>query len=201
MAWTTPTTQTSGALITASTWNTDLVDNLKYLKNAPTLDGLLTLGVGQLAFPASQNASSNANTLDDYEEGSWTPTIGGTGGETGQSYGSYRNGSYIKVGRFVCAAFDVQLSTKGTITGNVQIKGLPFLVSNTTNQNAGTCHIGYWDVMTSSVVYLTGHAAANSTAASLMIATAAATSLTNVAAGDLSNTTRFIGCVSYLASA
>lgn len=37
MAWTTPTTQSSGALITASIWNGDLVDNLNYLKASPTL--------------------------------------------------------------------------------------------------------------------------------------------------------------------
>ena len=32
MAWTTPTTRTTGTLITASIWNTDLTDNLIYLK-------------------------------------------------------------------------------------------------------------------------------------------------------------------------
>ena len=31
-----------------------------------------------IAFPATQNASSDANTLDDYEEGTWTPTLGVT---------------------------------------------------------------------------------------------------------------------------
>src|SRR5262245_1079228 len=30
---------------------------------------------GQLPFPALQNSSADANTLDDYEEGTWTPTI------------------------------------------------------------------------------------------------------------------------------
>lgn len=41
------------------------------------LSGQLDLGsTGQIVFPATQNASSNANTLDDYEEGTWTPTVG-----------------------------------------------------------------------------------------------------------------------------
>jgi hypothetical protein len=44
-----------------------------------------TIGVGDatpsasgsgISFPATQSASTNANTLDDYEEGTWTPTIG-----------------------------------------------------------------------------------------------------------------------------
>lgn len=34
MAWTTPTSRSTGNLITASIWNTDLVDNLIYLKSA-----------------------------------------------------------------------------------------------------------------------------------------------------------------------
>lgn len=37
MAWTTPTTRTTGTLITASIWNTDLVDNLIYLKGQTDL--------------------------------------------------------------------------------------------------------------------------------------------------------------------
>ena len=36
-----------------------------------------TSGSG-ITFPATASASSNANTLDDYEEGTWTPTLGGT---------------------------------------------------------------------------------------------------------------------------
>src|ERR1035437_2045665 len=35
---------------------------------------------GQIKFPASQNASSDANTLDDYEEGTWTPADGSGAG-------------------------------------------------------------------------------------------------------------------------
>ena len=33
-----------------------------------------------VAFPATQSASADANTLDDYEEGSWTPTVSATAG-------------------------------------------------------------------------------------------------------------------------
>jgi hypothetical protein len=43
----------------------------------PTTTGVLTLGAG-IQFPATQVSSADANTLDDYEEGTWTPTIGGS---------------------------------------------------------------------------------------------------------------------------
>jgi len=65
-------------------------------------------GVG-IAFPATQSASSNANTLDDYEEGTWTPsqfnfTVTGT---------PTLSGTYTKIGRVVY--FDFSFNSTGTI--------------------------------------------------------------------------------------
>lgn len=42
-SYTIPTTQSAGALITASVWNTDLVENIKYLKDATATPGAITL--------------------------------------------------------------------------------------------------------------------------------------------------------------
>jgi len=87
--------------------------------------GLVTLPIGQLAFPATQNPSAGANVLDDYEEGSWTPTILIGGAATGITYGA-QLGRYTKIGRMVIATGNLQLSSKGSLTGSVQIAGLPF---------------------------------------------------------------------------
>src|SRR3990167_910218 len=78
-----------------------------------------------LAFAATQVPSADVNTLDDYERGTWTPIIGGTGGQSGQAYSS-QVGRYTKIGRLVFIAVSAQLSTEGTITGSAQISGLPF---------------------------------------------------------------------------
>src|SRR5687767_14546097 len=59
----------------------------------------LTSG-GQIMFPAPQNSSTDPNTLDDYQEGSWTPVIGGAGGTSGQTYALHL-GRYIKIGKRV----------------------------------------------------------------------------------------------------
>ena len=76
-------------------------------------------GGAGIAFPATQSASSDANTLDDYEEGTWTPSIGGTATYTLQS------GTYTKVGRLVSVSAVLQINVIGT--GNVNtISGLPF---------------------------------------------------------------------------
>ena len=74
-----------------------------------------SLASGQLAFPATQNASSNANTLDDYEEGTWVPTTTGISG-TGIAY----TANYVKIGRLVFCSVTVtgtgMTATSPTIT-------------------------------------------------------------------------------------
>lgn len=90
--------------------------------------GLVSADGGQIKFPATQNASSNANTLDDYEEGTWTPVLTfATPGNLSVAY-TTQAGHYTKIGRFVQAFFNLVLSTftHTTASGNLQITGLPF---------------------------------------------------------------------------
>jgi hypothetical protein len=85
-----------------------------------------SLAAGQLAFPALQNPSADANTLDDYEEGVWTPGLTFGGAAVGITYGASNGGRYTKVGRLVTASFLLQLSAKGSSTGTAILTGLPF---------------------------------------------------------------------------
>jgi hypothetical protein len=104
-----------------------------------------TSGVG-IKFPATQSASSNANTLDDYEEGTWTPTIAAGGGYTGVTY-TIQNGAYTKIGRIVQLTCYLQFS--GTSNGSaIQVASLPFQLNAASSGNSGT--VGYWDVTTDS---------------------------------------------------
>ena len=64
--------------------------------NAGDATGFADLEIAQILFPGTQIASSNANSLDDYEEGTFTPVLGGVGGTSGQTYSS-RSGFYIKI--------------------------------------------------------------------------------------------------------
>ena len=66
-----------------------------------------------------------ANTLDDYEEGTWTPTITFGGGSTGQSY-NRRQGKYIKIGSLVYIQGHLYFTNKGSSTGQAGLAGLPF---------------------------------------------------------------------------
>lgn len=92
-----------------------------------TTAGVVSLPTGQLKFPATQNASADANTLDDYEEGTFTPAINFGGGTTGLTY-TTQEGNYTKIGRKVTCNIKIRLSAKGSSTGDLYFTGLPFTV-------------------------------------------------------------------------
>jgi hypothetical protein len=91
-------------------------------------------GVG-IAFPSTQTASSDANTLDDYEEGTWTPTVTS---ETGTITAYTSEGTYTKIGNTVNVMFYVNLTTVGTAGGRMFIDGFPF----TANYSVGNIQAG-----------------------------------------------------------
>ena len=93
------------------------------------VDSIL-LPMGQLAFPATQNPSSDANTLDDYEEGTWTPALTFGGAAVGMTATAQTLGRYTKIGNMVAVYFRHQLSAKGSSTGTAVIGGLPFTSNN-----------------------------------------------------------------------
>lgn len=85
------------------------------------------INVNGVAFPAAQVASSDANTLDDYEEGTWTPAKG-SGMTTTGTYSS--SGTYVKVGQMVTIQGQVSASTIAITTSSIFISGLPFTITN-----------------------------------------------------------------------
>jgi hypothetical protein len=89
----------------------------------------LTNGLaGSVAFPATQAASADANTLDDYEEGSWTPALAFATPSTSSWAVTTQTGYYTKIGRQVGISFVYQgvPSSYGSASGNLNITGLPF---------------------------------------------------------------------------
>ena len=132
-------------------------------------------GIG-IAFPATQSASSDANTLDDYEEGTWTPVLGGFTSESGQSY-NVNSGSYTKIGNQVFCTMRISLATAGTITGNAVIKGLPFTSNSTSTDYAGVS-FAYIDTVGTAVVSVNGLAQQNRTSLDIYYRTAASTTQT-----------------------
>jgi hypothetical protein len=102
--------------------------------NSGTVISASTIGVGGatpaasgagITFPATQSASSDANTLDDYEEGTWTPTDNSGAGLTITNLGC----TYTKIGNTV--SIRAYLSYPSTANGNAaNLGGLPFATNN-----------------------------------------------------------------------
>jgi len=97
-----------------------------------------------LTFPATAVASADPNTLDDYEEGTFTPSIGGDATYTS------RSGTYIKVGRKVSIAGTFVINTKGTGSAAI-VSGLPFAASALT-----PIYVGIFQNLAINVVFLLG---------------------------------------------
>jgi hypothetical protein len=100
-----------------------------------------------IAFPAAFSGSSDVNTLDDYEEGTWTPTLSSTG--TPPTVTSYtdRIGYFTKVGNLVTVICELRATLSAAGTGTVSIV-LPFTARAGTLAPAA---LGLRDLLTGTV--------------------------------------------------
>jgi hypothetical protein len=92
-----------------------------------TAAGVLDLNQGQIKFPATQVPSADANTLDDYEQGTFTATLKGSVSDPSTAVTT--TGRYTKIGDVVSLriAF-ASVDTTGA-SGDATIIGLPFTSS------------------------------------------------------------------------
>lgn len=86
------------------------------------LNSGITLTSGKIKFPAAQVSSTGVNDLDDYEEGTYTPTDQSGAGLT---FAPASKGQYIKVGKLVHVSFVVQYPVTADVSA-AKIGGLPF---------------------------------------------------------------------------
>ncbi len=102
--------------------------------NAST-DATIDLGASSVQYKdlylsggAYLGGTAAANLLDDYEEGTWTPSIVGTTGSAGthalSSSGEANN--YTKIGNRVYFQMSRYVTNKGSYTGKTTVTGLPF---------------------------------------------------------------------------
>jgi len=127
-----------------------------------------------------------ANALDDYEEGTWTPTYSSTGA-TFTYLG--QGGAYTKIGRQVWAQFYVRVTATGTLTNTVIIDGLPFTSSSSALVQSSA---SVWYTGTKSVTPLN---AVNSTSINLWVNNVATPSL--LLASDVASGEYMVGTLTY----
>lgn len=114
----------------------------------------INLPLGQLKFPAAQNPSADANTLDDYEEGTFTPAFSAVGATF--SYAT-QYGSYTKIGNRVFINIRLALNTSGnTLAGaTLTLTGLPFA----NGEDRAVLTQVNWSNSTTSYIDITGQVA------------------------------------------
>jgi hypothetical protein len=133
------------SLITPNSANTAFFPVLTFDANGYGFKARTNIGVGDatpassgggITFPATQLPSSDANTLDDYEEGTWTPSIGSTSGVSGVSAGTHW---YRKVGSLVVVT-GVFSYTSATAGAAYIVCNLPFSMSASSDPICGVCN-------------------------------------------------------------
>jgi hypothetical protein len=138
----TSTTTLTNKTLTGAVMNGTLGATTPSTVVATTVQASTTMGVGGatpsasgagITFPAIASVSTNANTLDDYEEGTWTPTQGANLTVIG-TFSS--TGSYTKIGNLVSVRGTVSATTSVSFTaaGAEIAAGLPFATTTTFDQ-------------------------------------------------------------------
>lgn len=114
------------------------------------VERMRVLSGGGLTFNGDTAA---ANALDDYEEGTWTPTLDYSSPGTSSKTYSTRAASYTKIGNLVTVSVQIRLTafSKGTGSGELQITGLPFTVSNGTGDETFFGSVGLYDTPFSNI--------------------------------------------------
>jgi hypothetical protein len=92
-----------------------------------------------ITFPATAVACTNANTLDDYEEGTWTPVVSFGGASVGIT-GTF-TGTYTKIGNSINVYFRILFTSKGSSTGTMKVAGLPFASALNYKANSGFAYV------------------------------------------------------------
>lgn len=128
--------------------------------------------VNGIGFPVTQVASTDVNTLDDYEEGTWTPSLGGS-----TTY-SAQVGTYTKIGNIVYIEGHFVVTTLGTGSTSI-ISGLPFTVKAT--EPRGAISVGYFASLALSVIYIGGVFKLSDTKIEIYSTTAASASVSAAA--------------------
>ena len=103
------------------------------VRNGASIDATIDLGQDSRRFKdlylsggAYLGGTGSANHLDDYEEGSWEPTLIGASGNPTVTYHADTGGFYIKIGRLVYVTATIRTTAISGGSGTLMVGGFPF---------------------------------------------------------------------------
>ena len=187
-------------------FNTANTERMRINAGAPILclagGNTSATGTG-IAFPATQSASSDANTLDDYEEGTFTPTW--LGSTTNPTVSGMQTLAYTKIGRLVTITGDMFATSVSGGSGNLSIGNLPFASSTGSTSGYGGVGLGPTSAWNSTGAPTRGVVTPNTTVCQLFInsssdARSNAITACTVASSSLQAYSEIYLCFSYFTS-
>ncbi len=113
------------------------------LTASDTVDNSISLGISSKRFKdlylsggAYLGGVASANKLDDYEEGTFTPTFTGTGGNPTVTYDTTVGnvGTYVKIGKVCHFQINIRTDSVSGGSGDLKVSGLPFTSKSGTGQ-------------------------------------------------------------------
>jgi hypothetical protein len=144
-----------------------------------------------IAFPATQSASSDANTLDDYEEGTFTTTL--TCATSGTITLGYNTLFYTKIGRQVTILGYLSINSVSSPVGNVQLNGLPFTVLGS-NISRPTLNVKTTGLASTATTAIMGELNENTTTGTIFKYSSGSV---NALAGDVQASAHFVLSATY----
>ena len=156
---------------------------------------------GGIDFSATGDATGmTSELLDDYEEGTWSPALSFGGGSTGITY-TNRGGNYTKIGRQVTLNFMMELSSKGSSTGDAVVGGLPYtvadLLAGTVIEASGAS--SYWNNIEPDLMFLAFSASTSNSQLTprFQPETGASDAVDSLDNSHFTNSTNFRGSITY----
>jgi len=147
----------------------DVNSDLKVAGDIETTGNVIIATSGKGIDFSATSGTGSSELFDDYEEGTWTPSLSATSGSAtiSQAVGVYEKiGAMVRVGcRIECLV--------GTLSGNVSVTGLPYSSANITAGNVTTTPFFFENLATNSINVF-GKVSSNSATISLRALTAAA---------------------------
>jgi hypothetical protein len=151
--------------------------------NQTIVNGNLVIGTAGNGVDFSADPSAPGMTselLDDYEEGTWTPTYAGSGSNPTVTY-LVNVGTYTKIGRIVYWSAEITTSASTGGSGNLQIAGFPFACGSRYTGGAITNYANGWTTAAPNVATIFNGATVMSLYAN------GTTTFNDVAVGNLTN--------------
>jgi hypothetical protein len=138
------------------------------------------------------NSATASNLLDDYEEGTWTPSFNFSSGSVGYSA---QVGIYRKIGKTVHVQFALVVNSASSPSGSTSITGLPF-TSLTTGNSESSAYLGITRNLGSAHNNLRAYVNETNTVMQLPV-NSTSSGFSGLPASDLQNTTQIFGNATY----